>query len=181
MGWLAEPSEFCGEAAFVSSRRRLRRLRLGSARRASPTLFHERCCRTIARCSVLVQPGGESPLRNIFFNHELIEFSRMESGFAGDSPYWFYSCSFGLFVVQEHRGCTSARRGLTIDEVAARVSYTVETTVLPSFALPRESCSGVSMSAGWRRAVFGRAGVWESFNGFRGEIWVKPTEATGVA
>ena len=42
----------------------------------------------------------------------------------------------------------SARRGLTIDEVAARVSYTVETTVLPSFALPRESCSGVSMSAG---------------------------------
>jgi len=27
--------------------------------------------------------------------------------------------------------CTSTRRGLTIDEVAARVSYTVETTVLP--------------------------------------------------
>jgi len=32
LGWLAEPSEFRGEAAFVSSRRRLRRLGLGSAR-----------------------------------------------------------------------------------------------------------------------------------------------------
>jgi hypothetical protein len=37
---------------------------------------------------------------------------------------------------------------LFIDEVAARVSFTVETTVLPSFALPRGACSGVSMSAG---------------------------------
>ena len=44
--------------------------------------------------------------------------------------------------------CTSARRGLSIDEVAARVSFTVETTVLPSFALPRGACSGVSVSAG---------------------------------
>ena len=42
----------------------------------------------------------------------------------------------------------AAARGLTIDEVAARVSFTVETTVLPSFALPRGACSGVSMSAG---------------------------------
>jgi hypothetical protein len=41
LGWLAEPSEFCGEAALVSGKRRLRRLRLGSARRASPT-FGER-------------------------------------------------------------------------------------------------------------------------------------------
>ena len=31
-------SYFRGEAAFVSSRRRLRRLRLGAARRAAPTL-----------------------------------------------------------------------------------------------------------------------------------------------
>jgi hypothetical protein len=29
------------------------------------------------------------------------------------------------------------RRSLVIDEVAARASFTVETTVLPSFALPR--------------------------------------------
>ena len=35
-----------------------------------------------------------------------------------------------------------------IDEVAERVSFTVETTVLPSFALPRDCCSGVSVSAG---------------------------------
>jgi hypothetical protein len=39
-----------------------------------------------------------------FFNHELIEFSRMGSGFAGDSPCWFYSCLFGIFVVQGHPG-----------------------------------------------------------------------------
>jgi hypothetical protein len=38
--------------------------------------------------------------------------------------------------------------GSLIDEVAARVSFTVETSVLPSFALPRDCCSGVSMSAG---------------------------------
>ena len=60
----------------------------------------------------------------------------------------------------------SARRGLTIDEVAARVSYTVETTVLPSFTLPRGSC------AGWRRARFGRFGVQEWVCGFRREIGV---------
>ena len=41
-----------------------------------------------------------------------------------------------------------ARRGLTLDEVAAPVSFTVETTVLLSFARPRGDCSGVSMSAG---------------------------------
>ena len=75
----------------------------------------------------------------------------------------------------------SARRGLTIDEVAARVSYTVETTVLPSFALPRGSCSGVSMTAGWRRARFGRFGVQEWVCGFRREIGGNATEATGVA
>jgi hypothetical protein len=34
------------------------------------------------------------------------------------------------------------------NDAAARVSYTVETTVLLSFALSRGSCSGVSMSAG---------------------------------
>jgi hypothetical protein len=39
----------------------------------------------------------------------------------------------------------SARRGLVIVEVAARVSFTVETTVLLSFALPRGDCSGVSI------------------------------------
>ena len=70
---------------------------------------------------------------------------------------------------------------LFIDEVAARVSYTVETTVLPSFALPRGSCSGVSMSAGWRRARFGRFGVQEWVCVFRREIGVKATETTGVA
>ena len=52
---------------------------------------------------------------------------------------------------------------LFIDEVAARVSYTVETTVLPSFALPRGSCSGVSMSAGWRRARQGPGGLSHFF------------------
>ena len=65
--------------------------------------------------------------------------------------------------------------------VAARVSYTVETTVLPSFTLPRGSGSGVSMSAGWRRARFGRFGVQEWVCGFRREIGVKATETTGVA
>jgi hypothetical protein len=40
-----------------------------------------------------------------------------------------------------------ARRGLTLDEAAAPLSFTVEATVLLSFALPRGACSGVSMSA----------------------------------
>ena len=38
-----------------------------------------------------------------------------------------------------------ARRGLTLDEAAARVSFTVETTVLLSFALPRGDCSAESV------------------------------------
>ena len=38
--------------------------------------------------------------------------------------------------------CTSARRGLAIDEVAVPVSFTVETTVLPSFALRAIRISG---------------------------------------
>jgi hypothetical protein len=38
------------------------------------------------------------------FNHELIEFSRMGNGFAGDSACWFDSCLFGIFVVQGHPG-----------------------------------------------------------------------------
>ncbi len=84
--------------------------------------------------------GGVTPSRNAIFNHELIEFSGMGSGFAGDSACWFYSRSFGIFVVQGHPGRLGGRRGLVIDEVAARVSFTVETTVLPSFALPRGSC-----------------------------------------
>jgi hypothetical protein len=37
--------------------------------------------------------------------------------------------------------------GLVIVEVAARVSFTVETTVLLSFALPHGDCSGVSIEA----------------------------------
>jgi len=41
-----------------------------------------------------------------------------------------------------------ARRGLLIDEVAARVSFTAETAVLPSCALLRGCCGGVSVSAG---------------------------------
>ena len=41
--------------------------------------------------------------------------------------------------------CTSAGRGLVTDEVAARVSFTVETTVLPSFAL-RKPWEGSSSS-----------------------------------
>jgi hypothetical protein len=40
------------------------------------------------------------------------------------------------------------RRSLVIDEVAARASFTVETTMLPSFALTRDCCGGVSVSAG---------------------------------
>jgi hypothetical protein len=35
--------------------------------------------------------------------------------------------------------------GFDIDDVAARVSFTVETTVLLSFALPHGDCSGVSI------------------------------------
>jgi hypothetical protein len=38
-----------------------------------------------------------------------------------------------------------ARRGLTLDEAAAPLSFTVEATVLLSFALPRGDCSGVSI------------------------------------
>jgi hypothetical protein len=88
-------SHFRGEAAFVSSRRRLRRLRLGAARRAAPTLGER------ARGSAL------------FVLIRGIRGSR-RSGHEGRN-----------------------RRSLVIEEVAARVSFTVETTMLPSFALPR--------------------------------------------
>ena len=56
-----------------------------------------------------------------------------------------YSCSFGIFVVQGHPGRIGARRGSLIDVAAARVSFTVETTILPSFALPRGACSGAGL------------------------------------
>jgi len=48
-----------------------------------------------------------------------------------------------------------ARRGLLIDEVAARVSFTAETAVLPSCALLRGCCGGVSVSAGGGELRFG--------------------------
>jgi len=53
-------------------------------------------------------------------------------------------------VPREHGrlGRAGAESGSLIDEVAVRVSFTVETTVLPSFARQRGACSGVSMSAG---------------------------------
>jgi hypothetical protein len=62
--------------------------------------------------------GGESPSRNTFFNRELIEFLRMGSGFAEESACWFYSCLFGIFVIQELPGWLGGRRGLVIDGVA---------------------------------------------------------------
>ena len=65
-------------------------------------------------------------------------------------------------------GSKGARRGLVIDEVAVRVSFTLETSVL-------------LCALGVDRAAFERSAFWESFSAFRGEIWVKPTEATGVA
>jgi hypothetical protein len=58
--------------------------------------------------------------RNTFFNHELIEFSRIRSGFVEESACWFYSCSFGLFVIQGHAGRVGAGRGLVIDKVTKR-------------------------------------------------------------
>ena len=48
-----------------------------------------------------------------------------------------------------------------MDEVAARVSFTLETSVL-------------LCALGVDRAVFERGGFWEWFGGFRGGIWVKP-------
>ena len=55
--------------------------------------------------------------------NELIEFSRMGSGVAEDSACWFYSCSFGVFVVEKHPGRMGGRRGLVIDRVADTVLY----------------------------------------------------------
>jgi hypothetical protein len=47
-----------------------------------------------------------------------------------------------------------AGRGLATDEVAARVCFTVETTVLPYFALPRGVEIGRFLSgARWSREV----------------------------
>ena len=70
-------------------------------------------------------------------------------------------CRFALLVlfvfIRAIRGSRTSGQHertawLDIDEVALRVSYTVETTVLPSFAL---------------RAVLERGDVWESFSNFR--------------
>ena len=55
--------------------------------------------------------------------NELIDFSRMGSGFDEESAWWFYSCSFGVFVVQEHPGRMGGGRGLVIDRVADTVLY----------------------------------------------------------
>jgi hypothetical protein len=55
---------------------------------------------------------------------------------------------------------TGARRGSLIDEVAARVSFTLETSVPPT-------------AHGVDRAVLGRDVLWRCFGGFRREIWVK--------
>jgi hypothetical protein len=65
----------------------------------------------------------------------------MGIGFAEDSACWFYSCSFGIFVVQEHPGRLGGRRGLVIDEVA-------------------QAIGGI-----W--AILERGGVWEWFCAFR--------------
>lgn len=46
-----------------------------------------------------------------------------------------------------------------MDEVAARVSFTLETSVL-------------LCALGVDREFFERGGVWESFSAFRGGIWV---------
>jgi hypothetical protein len=70
-----------------------------------------RPCSPLLRCRAGRVNGRASSSRNTFFNHELIEFSRMGSGFAGDSACWFYSCVFGLFVVQGHPGRLGGRRG----------------------------------------------------------------------
>jgi len=105
-------SYFRGEAAIVSSRRRLRRLRLGAARRAAPTL------------------GERARGRALFVLIRAIRGSRTSG--------------------QDRRN----RRSLVIDEVAARASFTVETTVLPSFALPRGVWIGRFLSgARWSREV----------------------------
>jgi hypothetical protein len=58
---------------------------------------------------------GSSSSHGPFFNHELLElleFSRIGSGFAGDSSCRYYSCSLGLFVVQGHPGRMSATGGV---------------------------------------------------------------------
>ena len=65
--------------------------------------------------------------------------SRDDSDFHWLISYMCVRTSMTVSVVQ------AAGRGLIIDEVAAPVSFTVETTVLPSFALPRDCCSGVCM------------------------------------
>jgi hypothetical protein len=97
-----------GLAAQMGHRRPpARSLRLGE--RADPTLDLRARCRA----------GRASPSRNTLFNHELHNFSRMGSGFARNSPCWFYSCSFGLFVVQGHPGSRGAARRSTIEEVPA--------------------------------------------------------------
>ena len=45
----------------------------------------------------------------------------MGIGFAEESARWFYSCSFGIFVVQEYPSRMGGRRGLVIDEVAQAI------------------------------------------------------------
>jgi hypothetical protein len=53
-----------------------------------------------------------SKTNGIFFNHEWHEFSRMESGFAGEFHCRYHSCSFGEFVVQMFSGSMSKLGGL---------------------------------------------------------------------
>ena len=66
---------------------------------------------------------------------------------------WGFFLSVLFVFIGAIRGSRSSgqdernRRRSTTNEVAARVSFTVETTVLLSFALPRGDCSGVSIEA----------------------------------
>ena len=89
---------------------------------------------------------------------------------------------------------SAAKRREDVDEVAARVSFTVETTVLPSFARQRASYLRVGTArplASHFSAARRREDVDEvAARGLMGAIrrgggtvqsWVKPTEAAGGA
>jgi len=76
-------------------------------------------------------------------------------------------------------GRAGAESGLLIDAVAVRVSFTVETTVLPSFARQRGACSGVSMSAG--RASSSHVPFFSLAAASQGSMAVSAVQAQGVA